>query len=492
MHIGLVSFLINSLNTRLLSSYLKENGYETTCLFCAGTFNQQNLKELIEIFRRKSISLVGVSLVTDDYQSAVIVTEKIKENLDLPVIWGGAHVNVMPEESLNYADMICMGEGEEALLELVRNMSTHDRVDTSIKNIWFNTDRGIVRNEIRDIEENLDKFPFPDFDLNSMYVMNEKGFEKISEKHLNGEYCIMTSRGCPYSCTYCYNNYRRQQYKGKGKYLRARSIEKVIEELSIAKRTYNSLEKIKFMDDSFIVRKMEDFKKFKVLYLENIELPFYALAEPMAFNFEKVKMLKECGLSELQVGIQSGSERTNREEYNRKISNQKVLQMAQSINKLGINVVYDLIFNNPYENRKDLIETIDFLMKFPEPFSIQGYNLIFYPGTEITDRALKDGHISLKETSYDFSTIEGKEDSPISMRGQSEISCRFYMVNYSSREKEYYNSVISLMAYNHVPQFVISFFRMSDKHFMLVLLRLFNRLYTFAHDLNKFLRVKLR
>ena len=489
IHIGLVSFLVNSLNTRLLSSYVKENGYAATCLFCEDSFNEHNLRELVEIIHRENISLVGVSLVTDDYKSAVQVTEEIKEKLGIPIIWGGAHANVMPEESLNYADMICLGEGEEALLDLVRNMDIHDKIDTSIQNIWFKTNSGIIRNELRSLEGNLDKYPFPDFDLNNMYVMNEKGFEKISEKHFNGEYCIMTSRGCPYSCTYCYNNYRRRQYKGKGKYLRTRSIEKVIEELSIVKSKFNGLRKIKFMDDSFIARKMEDFDKFKVLYLENIGLPFYALAEPMAFDFKKIRMLRECGLSELQVGIQSGSERTNREEYNRKISNQKVLQMALSINKLGINVVYDFIFNNPYETRKDLVETIDFLMKFPEPFSLQGYNLIFYPGTEITDRALKDGHISLKEAGNDFSTIEGKEDSPISMRGQSEVSGRFYKVNYSSREKEYYNSVISLMAYNHVPRFIIRFFRMSDKRFMLILLRLFNRIYSMAHNFKQFLRV---
>jgi len=489
LHLGLVSFLINSLNTRLLSSYLKENAYDVSCFFCEGLFNDHNLKELIEIIYKKNISLVGVSLVTDDYQSAVRITQEIKEKLGIPVIWGGAHVNVMSEESLNHADMICLGEGEEALLKLVRNMSAHEKVDTTIKNIWFNTDSGIVRNEICDLEENLDKYPFPDFDLNSMYVKNETGFEKISEKHLNGEYCIMTSRGCPYRCTYCYNNYRWRQYKGKGKYLRTRSIEKVIEELSIAKSTFNGLRKIKFMDDSFIARKNDDFQKFKVLYSENIDLPFYALAEPMAFNFEKVRLLKECGLSELQVGIQSGSERTNREEYKRKISNQKVLQMAQSINDLGINVVYDLIFNNPYETRKDLIETIDFLMKFPEPFSLQGYNLIFYPGTEITDRALKDGHISINEAGNDFSTIEGKEDSPISMRGKSEVSGRFYKVNFNSMEKEYYNSVISLMAYNHVPRFIIRFFRISDKRFMLMLLRFFNRIYSMAHDLKQSIKL---
>ena len=64
--------------------------------------------------------------------------------------------------------------------------------------------------------------------------------------------------------------------------------------------------------------------------------------------------------------------------------------------------------------------TFDFQkIQITETFSLYGYNLIFYTGTAITDRALKNGHISLKEAGNDFSKIKGKEDSPISMRGQS-------------------------------------------------------------------------
>jgi len=485
MHVALISFLTNSLNTRTLSSYVKANGFKSTCLFCPVEFNDQNVTSLISVLKRLNISIVGISTVTDNFQSAVLVTEKVKQNFDLPVIWGGAHVNVKPEESLRYADMICMGEGEEAFLELLQNLSENKHLKTDIQNIWFNSSDGIVRNELRRLDENLDRFPHPDFDLNDMYVMNDTSFETLNETHINYEYSVMTSRGCPYSCTYCYNSYRRRQYKGKGRYLRTRHIEKVIEELSLAKRTFIGLKKINFMDDSFIARKMEDFELFKKLYLNKINLSFYALAEPMAFDFEKVKILKECGLSELQVGIQSGSARTNQLVYNRKISNEKVLKIARFINQMGIDVVYDLIFNNPYESREDLLETIDLLLQFPEPFSLQGYNLIFYPETQLTDRALQDGNILIKEKCEDFSTIEGKGDSPISMRGKSEVSSRFYEVNYNSKEKKYYNAVISLMAYNHVPKLIVRFFRMSDSAMMSILLKLFNRMYIIAHHLKQ-------
>lgn len=474
---ALISFLKNSINTRLLSSYLKKNGCEVTCYFCPDRFNEQNLKALLDHLRDRSISLVGMSLVTDDYYPAVVATRAIKQELGIPVIWGGAHANVRPEECLRHADMICRGEGEEALLELVQKLSATGTIDTTIRNIWFNHQGTVIKNELRPLEEDLDKYPFPDFELGSQYVMDEKGFTPLTEKHMKGEYSIMTSRGCPYSCRYCYNNYRRQHYEGKGRYLRARSIGNVIQELALAKKVFPDLRQVNFWDDSFVARPMGDFEAFRDLYKKAIDLPFFALIEPMAFNPAKIKLLRDCGLSSLQVGIQTGSERVNREVYNRQVSNKSVVEMTETLNSMGIRVVYDIIFNNPYETREDLQETIRLLLAYPKPFTVQGYNLIFYPGTALTERALKDGHISLKPDAEDFSTIEGKADSPIAMMGSSDVSSRFYTINYTSDDKAYLNAVISLLAYRYVPHVLIRYFGNAETPFRRLQLKAFTTFY---------------
>jgi hypothetical protein len=93
---------------------------------------------------------------------------------------------------------------------------------------------------------------------------------------------------------------------------------------------------------------------------------------------------------------------------------------------------------------------------------------------------LKDGYISTKEDMDDYSTIEGKSDSPLSMKGSAEVSSRFYRINYHSRDKEYVNTVISLMAYTHVPLLVIRYFGSSDTLLKRSLLKLFVRSYTIA------------
>lgn len=472
LNLALISFLNTSINIRVLSSYLKKYGYNVTCLFCSIDFNQRNLYELLMLLKEKDITFVGISLGTDNYRSAVIATKEIKSKLGLPVIWGGAHVNVKPEESLRHADMICMGEGEDALLELVENMSNGNESNTSIKNIWFKTKNSIIRNELRNLEEDLDKYPFADLDLSTQFVMNETGFEKLNDIHFKGEYSTMTSRGCPYKCKYCYNNYRWDQYSGKGRYLRMRSIKKVIDELSHIKTIFKNLKVINFWDDSFLARKTEDFIEFKELYTKEIGLPFFCLVEPMAFKNEKVKILRESGLIGLQVGIQTGSERINKEIYKRPVTNKKVLDVAHYINQLGIKATYDVIFNNPYENHDDIRETINLFLNFPRPVSLQGYNLIFYPGTDITDNALKDGYISIKEDFDDFSTIESKKDSPLATYGEAQVSSRFYRINYDSSDKIFLNTVISLFNMKIIPNWFIKYIAQSENIFNRIILRM--------------------
>jgi hypothetical protein len=140
---------------------------------------------------------------------------------------------------------------------------------------------------------------------------------------------------------------------------------------------------------------------------------------------------------------------------------------------MGIQAIYDIIFNNPYETRDDVMETLRLLLAFPRPFQVQGFNLIFYPGTTITDNALKDGFIAPKPVTEDFSTIESAANSPVSMMGKAKVSERFYVVNYSSTDKAYLNSVIALMSSPFVPLPVIRYFGESEGPLKRVLLTAF-------------------
>ena len=118
--------------------------------------------------------------------------------------------------------------------------------------------------------------------------------------------------------------------------------------------------------------------------------------------------------------------------------------MADYIKELGIKGVYDIIFNNPYETRDDIAETIKLLLKFPRPLFIEGYNLIFYPGTDITVKALKDGLIYQKQDVDDISTIQGDYNSPVTAYGKDVFSTRFYGIRFDPDEKKYWNQILYL------------------------------------------------
>lgn len=486
MQIILVSFLTNSLSIRILSSYLKKNGFEVICIFCPAPASQSSMEAIIHFLERSRVLFVGMTLVTDDYYRAVLLTLEIKRRLGVPVLWGGAHPSIMPDECLRYADMVCRGEGEEAVLELARSFSSNGKPMTNIKNIYFRTPNGVVRNELRDLEENLDKYPFPDFDFSSQFVVTKNGLESVSEDQLEGVYSIMTSRGCPYACTYCYNSYRRAQYKDKGRYLRLRSIENVVDELKYAKTIFRGLKTISFWDDTFLSRDISDFEKFRSEYKNSIALPFFGLAEPMAFDEEKIDLLADCGLIHLQVGIQSGSERLNRELYHRLVSRQKILNMANTMHRLGIKVTYDLIFNNPYETKEDLKQTVALLLELPRPFQIQGYNLIFYPGSSLTQKALNDGFVIPKHDQEDFSSIQGENNSPVAAREKAVLSSRFYVLRYDSKEKAYFNSLIIFSSFLHAPKALVRYFLLSQTRFNELALPLLMNLYLFLSKVKNF------
>lgn len=391
-----------------------------------------------------NIDLIGVSVVTDEFPNAKFVTEKIKETFSIPIIWGGAHPSISPEECLKYADIVCIGEGEEALLELCEKIDTNSDY-TSVKNLWIKKDNIIITNEVRSLVENLDEFPFPDFELKNKYILTFDDHVEFAEGHMENTYNLMTSRGCPHSCSYCYNNQRRKMYSRKGKYLRFRSVNNVIDELILIKSKFKSINYINFWDDNLVSRSIEELERFSEFYKQRVNLPFYCLASPGKLNEEKIRLLKACGLNLMQIGVQTGSKAISRDIYHRHDENKVIINLANLLHKYKVQGKYDIIFNNPYETKKNILETINLLLKLPKPWIINGYNLVFYPGTEIYEKALKDGYIHLNNIDEN-SSIYSPINSPLD-GWNNKLSNRLYFCNYSIENKRYLNSLIALIPY---------------------------------------------
>lgn len=486
MNVLLISFNLISLNTRILSSSLKKHGHRVHLLFCTNGFNSANIPQFIEFIKSKNVDLIGVSLMTDDFPDAKIATDIIKEYFKVPVIWGGAHPSILPDESLKYADIICIGEGEEALLELCEKME-HNSDYSSIQNLWMITNNTIIKNELRPLEENLDMYPFSDYELDDKYILTQKDYIEFSETQFNNAYDIMTSRGCPHSCSYCYNNQRRKMYSEKGKYLRYRSIENVIDELVFIKNKFKTINSINFWDDNLVSRTVEELEIFSKAYKQKVNLPFYCLASPGKLNEDKIILLKACGLTVIQIGIQTGSKEIS-ELYRRHTDNKDIIKLSKIINKYKITAKYDLIFNNPYETEEDIIDTINLLLEIPKPYIINGYNLIFYPGTEMYEKGLKDKYISLNKIEQDSSSIYSPINSPV-LNWNSKLSNRLYFCNYSIENKRYLNSLIALIP--HYPNFLIRILLFSENRITKKIVKLLSDYETKPESLNRIIRLCL-
>ncbi|PIU41835.1 MAG: hypothetical protein COS99_03425 [Candidatus Omnitrophica bacterium CG07_land_8_20_14_0_80_42_15] len=410
---------ISSNGIRYLSSYLKSNGVAVNMIFMPADISdfcykgkndtKKEINILKNLLNQLSPDLIGIGVMANYFNRAVRITTEIKKDFDISVIYGGIHATMCPEECLEYADIVCVGEAEETMTELCKSKNNPDAL-RDIKGIYYKLGDKVKKNEIRPLEEDLDKYPFPDYSLTGDFLILNNKLERIQKNHMESllplhpfgvvTYRLMSSRGCPFSCTYCCNEALRQIYSGKGKYLRERSVKNVINEMLTVKNKFN-IQAFRIMDDSFLHHSLEWFKEFNKLYKSSVNSPFSCLSSPGNVTVEKMKLLVDSGLRHIQIGLQSGSDRINFELYKRKISSEKTLAVLNIINSLNPKpkVDLDIIFDNPFESDLDKIQTIYFLCKINKMQNVllACYSLVFYPKTQIYYKAIEEGIIHEKD-----------------------------------------------------------------------------------------------
>jgi anaerobic magnesium-protoporphyrin IX monomethyl ester cyclase len=386
-----------SLGVRTLHSVLRSRGVEAPSVFFK-TLRYNNIQTPTEHEYQMVVDhvasfqpdLVGISLRSSFYDIARVLTRAIKDRIVVPVVWGGTHVTLDPESAIAHADYAVVGEGEWPLVDLAHALESRGP-DDAIPNVWCNHDGTITRNAPRNLTA-LDPLPFPDWtDTDKVYVENDT-FEHPEFGNLS-EYWIMTARGCPFQCTYCCNNALHRIYDGKGKWSRRRSVNSVIQELREAKARFPRMSRVNFQDDVFTMDRAWT-KAFAEQYRAEIALPFSAMTHPGFCDSEILALLKQAGLRALKMGIQSGSSEIRRNLFRRNQTDEVILDAAHTIARQGLDISYDIIVNNPYENTRDKEITLDLLLKLPRPFKLTIYSLIYFPHTALTEKALHDGIIT--------------------------------------------------------------------------------------------------
>ena len=392
-----------SYSVRTLHAALAKAGFNVTTLFFKergpnNTYNKCSPRE-IEFLAEQIIhfdpAMVGISVMSAFFELASEITKKIKMQSPALVLWGGIHPTIRPDQCLSVADAVCLGEGEKAIAELAEKASRGYKID-DIKNLWVKTEQGILKNDLNSLIPNLDSIPFPDYSVNNKYIIEDSGITPCDYDQVMSKFGMnfMTSRGCPFSCTYCVNGILRKIYKNKGSYVRQRSVDNVINELDYLKKNFN-LAHIRFEDDVFACNFNFDWiDEFCEKYKKMINLPFSCYFHPKTTDERMVRLLKDAGLTHVSFGIQSGSEKIRHSYFKRFDTNQETIKTANIIAQSGISYSCDILMENPLEKNEDRRETLSLLLQLPKPFFVNTHTLTHFPEYELTNCLLANKLIS--------------------------------------------------------------------------------------------------
>jgi radical SAM superfamily enzyme YgiQ (UPF0313 family) len=354
---------------------------------------QSTLHEVVKEAKKKD--LVGITCVTPTANITYNLSRMIKEeNPDIEIVVGGPHPSALPEEPLktNNVDVVIVGEGEHTfsvLLDCLENGVNFSKVN----GIYYKDGNEIHNTPLRKPIINLDSIPYPAYHL----VDVKKYFYPYQKKRSLGS--ILTSRGCPNTCTYCNKN-----IFGCG--FRCRTPESVVNEI-IYMVEKHKVRDFLVCDDNFTALKERAIKICHIIRDENldIEISFSNGLRVDKVDSEVLCELKKAGCYLIGYGIESGKQKIlNSVKKNIKID--QIRRTVRLTKKFGINIVGYFIIGFPSDTEKSIKTTIKFSkdLNILSKFSI----LTPYPGTEMFKMLEKEGRI----LTYDWSKY-GVHQEPI-------------------------------------------------------------------------------
>jgi anaerobic magnesium-protoporphyrin IX monomethyl ester cyclase len=366
-----------------VGSSLSESGYSVRII---DELTHSNWKNTILDELKNRPKLVGISAMTGkQIKYGLQFSAFIKERSSVPIIWGGVHPSIFPEQTLQnkHVDFIAQGESEETILEFMQHLDGKKDIK-GLKGIGFKEKDTIHINKKRPFS-NLDNLPRLDYSQ----IDVERYIGKRFDSQRSFELC--TSRGCPHQCRFCYNlNYYQNRW-------RPLSVDKIFNHLYEIIDTYQ-IDGLTWREDNFFVDRKRAQKIAERIIEEKIKINWHAdcrIDYINGYDDSFIALLKKSGCHTLTLGAESGSNRIL-EHINKGITREQILRAKEKLSRHGIYQNYHFMMGLPGETDEDIKKTIDLiytLMHKNKYFGdICGPSLYTpYPGTALYGESLKKG-----------------------------------------------------------------------------------------------------
>jgi len=332
--------------------------------------------------------LIAASCTEDLFLFAIRLLNSIKNKRNAKTIIGGLLPTFAPEKVIRYPeiDIICVGEGEEPLVELCRRIEKGQSY-LDVPSLWVKENDTIYKNSLCDPFD-LEKIPLLDLD-----IFEEARFYKPFDGKTYKTFPVETHRGCPYSCTYCNSPNQKKLYQNQAKnsFLRIKSIENVRSEMLYFKNDYGA-EYLYFWADTFLASPKKYLREFADMYAEEINLPFWIQTRPETITKSNLNLLKKMGIHRIGLGLEHGNEKFRRDVLKRNFNNKDTIEKMRMIADYGIKFSVNNIIGFPMETRKIAFDTILLNREIPAD-TCNMYTFTPFHGTDLRKLAVEKGFL---------------------------------------------------------------------------------------------------
>ncbi len=366
---------------------------------------KQTVAEFMQEFRPH---LVGITANTPQVKQAWRTARAIKEVHDCPVVLGGPHVSVLPEESCEkpYVDIVVRGEGEDAWIDISERLEAYladnpeyhteaflhpenEMFDDCLGLTYKTSDGRIHNNPDREAIADLDSLPWPAYHL---FKMQHYTNLQPATDHVDGarSFSIMTSRGCPYRCTFCSQSIMPIKW-------RSRSPENVLAEWRHLVEDLGA-EEIGVLDDSANIR-VKRLQEIAHLLIENklnhVPWIFVNGIRANLASKELLGLLKQAGLHRTAFGVETGDEDVLLS-IDKKVDHDTIRQAFKNAKEVGLETIAFLIIGLPGETRESMQKTIDFAIEL-DPLIANFSMMTPYPGTKVYEIIKRQGRFLIND-----------------------------------------------------------------------------------------------